>query len=98
MSEEKKRSFFDCMKNIVQAKNKDILESDISSPTFDTMYSKYMVQRYISMYPAYMKFIDKHQIALESLSNEMHYRFLFKVIPQNRNLWIKYISKGKKKK
>ena len=98
MSEEKKRSFFDCMKNIVQAKNKDILESDISSSTFDTMYSKYMVQRYISMHQPFMKLINNHQIALETMTNEIHYRFLFKVIPQNRNLWIKYISKGKKKK
>ena len=94
----KGRSFFDCLRVIYQTKDATQMENDIGMDNFDSFYSKYMVNRYLSMVPEYLDIIRNCQLSMESMTNEMHYRFLFKVIPQRRNLWIKYISKKGKGK
>ena len=74
------------------------MENDIAGADFGTVYSKYMVQRYISMESNYLSLIQEHQDALENMTNEMHYRYLMKILPKRHNPYIPYISKGKKKK
>jgi hypothetical protein len=93
----KQRSFFDCLTVIYKSKDLTQMENDISASNFGTMYSKYMVQRYLSFHQPYLNIIQDHQHELEMMTNEMHYRFLMKVIPQNKYLWIKYKAKKKKK-
>lgn len=91
------RTFFDCLKVIYQTKDVQQMESDISEPNFNTFYSKYMCQRYLSFCPVYLDLIKNYQHVLESMSNENHYRFLVKIIPKNPRLWIRYIAKKKRK-
>lgn len=92
-----KRSFFECLTVIYKTKNEQQMESDIAETNFGTFYSKYMVQRYLSFYPPYLKLIQNHQHVLEAMSPENHYRFLFKIIPAQPRLWIKYVAKKKRK-
>ena len=98
MEEDKivKRTFFDCLKNITNTKDESIMESDIKDPTFRSMFSTYMILRYLSMVSEYLNIIKDHQQAIQSMNPESVYRFLFKVIPQRRNPYIQYISKKKK--
>ena len=94
--EEKKKSFFDCLRVIYQSKDKDQMEADLAREDFDSFYSKYMIHRYLSMHDEFLELLEKYQIVLENMNPKSHYRFLMKVIPQRRRLWIKYISKKKK--
>ena len=94
---QQRRSFFDVTKTIINTKDFDQMEADISSQDFKSIYTSYMILRYLSMTPEFLDIIKSHQSTLESMDRETQYRFLMKVIPQRRNLWTKYISKGKKK-
>lgn len=93
MNDLKKRTFFDCLKVILNTKNKEQMELDINNPHFDSIYDKFMIMRYLSMHVSCLLSIKEIQQSLENLTNEQHYRFLFKVIPQKPRLFIKYISK-----
>jgi hypothetical protein len=93
----KQRSFFDCLTVIYKTKDEHQMEDDIASSNFGTMYSPYMCQRYLSMHPPYLKLIQDQQHVLEAMDAKSHYRYLFKLIPKNPRLWIKYIAKKKSK-
>ena len=85
------KSFFDCLTNIINAKSTTQLNDHINDESFNKVYSKFMIHRYLSMNTKYNTIIQKEQPFLDSLSNESHYRYLFKRIPKGPR-FIKYIK------
>lgn len=84
-------NLFDCLREIITTKKGDLDDH----PDFSRTWSTYMICRYLSMDP---RFFEIAQIANRMQlhqTNQQMYRFLVKNIPQQRNSFIKYISKPK---
>ena len=84
---------FDCLKEIITIKSGKLSEEI----DFDKNWDSFMIVRYLSMDD---RFVDIAVVANQFTSiftkKEM-YNFLLKSIPKNRNSFISYISKPKKK-
>ena len=91
----KRRGFFDHLRVIYQTKDYAQMEADIAEPTFRSDFSVFMCLRYLSFCPEFLDIIKDHQVVIQKMSPEVAYRYFFAVIPQRKNLWIKYVSKKK---
>lgn len=86
--------FFDYLKNILCTQDINILANDITHPLFNTTYSVFMVDKYLSMHTnkTISDKIVKLQSTLEKLSPEAHYRLMLKIIPKQYSSFIRYIK------
>jgi hypothetical protein len=85
-------NLFDILKDLIKEKSGTLCYEE----GFDKAWNSYMVIRYLSMdkrFIRYANIANKIQMDLDSIQM---YKFLIKIIPQNNNTWIKYISKKKK--
>ena len=88
------KSFFDILKDILLKQSGGTLHEETE---FNTLFSPFMLARYLSMRDdlmIYARIINKYQTVLEPYQI---YQLAYKMIPKQRNGYIKYISKKKKK-
>ena len=84
---------FDYLKDIISNKTGKLTDQ----VDFDKTFDSYMIVRYLSMDE---RFIDCAEIAnqyVPILSKREMYKLLINIVPKNRNCFISYISKPKKK-
>jgi hypothetical protein len=87
-------NIYDILKDIITVKSGKLH----TEPDFKKVWSSFMIARYLSMDSKFVNYgalVNKYQLIFMP---EQMYLFLVKSIPQNRNSFIKYITKPKKKK
>ena len=84
-------SLYDILGDIIKLKRGDLHEH----PEFEKAYSKFMIQRYLSMDENSAEMNAVTLQATKTLDDVSHYKTMVKLIPQSNNAFIKYI-KGKK--
>lgn len=86
-------TIFDCLKEIITTKSGK-LSKEIE---FEKIWDNFMIVRYLSMDN---RFLEVSQIANQftsTFTKEEMYKFLLTAVPKNRDSFISYISKPKKK-
>lgn len=86
-------TIFDCLKEVITNKTGTLEDH----PEFDKIWSNYMMVRYLSMDKRFVKFAETLNPLQTVMDKHQFYRYLLKAIPFNKNSFIPYISKGKKK-
>ena len=86
-------TIFDCLKEIITNKTGELDDH----PEFDRTWSNYMIVRYLSMDSKYQSIVESMNRLQTVFSKQEMYRYLLKAIPFNKNSFIPYISKSKKK-
>lgn len=84
--------------NILVDKDMGLYESHIHNELFESVYSNYMVLRYLSMNsnPNVRNIVLDNITMLEEMSDhpEMAYRLLMKIVPKTFNRFTPYIKSG----
>lgn len=87
-------TIFDCLKDIITEKSSKLPEN----PDFSKTFNVYMIIRYLSMDKRFSNNIIDIMKLQQILSQEEMYYYLIKIIPKEKNSFIKYITKPKKAK
>ena len=88
-------TIFDILDNILKTKSSDLYENHIKSEDFFKTYNLYMIIKWLSMNAnkAILSALTEYQSTLENITDrELHYKLLIKIIPQNRNIFLKYVK------
>ena len=85
-------TLFDILKDIITTKSGTLH----TEPDFKSVWSSYMVCRYLSMDSRFFPIAENFNKLYLTMTNKQAYLYLTKAIPQNRNSFIRYISKPKK--
>ena len=85
-------TIFDCLKDIIVTKKGDLCDH----PDFSRTWSNYMIARYLSMDPKFLKYAEVVNRMQLHHTSETVYRYCLRAIPRQRSSWIKYIAKPKK--
>lgn len=85
---------FDVLKNILQLKSKEMFRKHLNLDDFEKSFNRFMILRYLSMSKTEVSdIILKYQSQLEKMpSNKSVYSFLFRVIPQQKSGFVKYLK------
>jgi len=88
-------SFFDFVNNIAFART----QIDINI-TDSQLYSSYITNRYITFINKECTFLVNNTVNKYGsvFTNELHYNFLFNLIPKTKRKFIRYVKKKKKDK
>lgn len=65
------------------------------NPSFDFTFNAFVVARYLSMRPEYMKYADWMNMHSNLLSKEAIYKYLVRNVPKSRNGFIEYLKRKK---
>jgi hypothetical protein len=87
-------TIFNILNDVIRDKTGNL----ISEPEFEKDFNTFMLARYLSMrrdLEPFANYLNKYG---SKLSKENLYHYLLKSIPQDNQVFIKYISKTKKKK
>lgn len=88
-------TIFNILDNIIKHKSdKDYIEH-ISSSDFLKIYNIYMIHRWLSMstYNDITKVLSENMKFLDNIRDKiLHYKILLKLIPQHKNVYLKYIK------
>ena len=103
-SEETKPSLdiFMILGNILVDKDKTLYNTHVANENFESVFSLYMILRYLSMNanPNVRKIALEHAITLEKMGNrpQLAYKLLMKIVPKTHNRFTPYIKSGFLKK
>ena len=87
-------SFFDCLTDILlKYSNGNLTEAR----DFKKYFNSYMLCRYISMKPSLIVYAEYLNLIQNVLTSEQFYKLAYKLIPKQKNGYIKYIKKINKK-
>ena len=87
-------SFFDCLTDILlKYSNGNLTEAR----DFKKYFNSYMLCRYISMKPSLIVYTEYLNLIQNVLTSEQFYKLAYKLIPKQKNGYIKYIKKINKK-
>lgn len=86
-------TLFDCLKDIITKKTGKLHTQD----GFKKGWSNYMIIRYLSMDSRFIAIAAEMNKFSETLSPEQMYLFLVKMVPYDKNSFIKYIKPSKNK-
>jgi hypothetical protein len=87
-------TIFNILNDIIRDKTGEL----VNNPEFDKEFNTFMLARYLSMRRDLEPFANYLNMYGSVLSKENLYHYLLKNIPKNDQVFIKYISKTKKKK
>lgn len=88
-------TIFDILDNIVKTKSNDLYINHIKSDDFEKTYNLYMIIKWLSMNTnkSILSKLTEYQSIMENITDkELHYKLLLKIIPQNRNIFLKYVK------
>lgn len=89
------RNLFDYLGNILTEKSKEKTEAHISDPEFEPSFQPVVIMNYLSMSPdpKVRQIIMDRQLQLDRMTDKAtFYRLLVKIIPKQRNPFIRYIK------
>lgn len=79
---------------------RDIISDKIGDlslmPSFDKVFSSYMVARYLSMRPEYLEYAEWVNKYGAILSNDAVYKYLVRHVPRSDSGYVDYIKRKKK--
>lgn len=88
-------TIFDILDNIVKTKSNDLYKNHIKADDFEKTYNLYMIIKWLSMNTnkGILSKLTEYQSIIENITDkELHYKILLKVIPQNKNIFLKYVK------
>jgi hypothetical protein len=88
-------SFFNHLTNIINTKDKILMDKHINDGSFEKQFTQFMIIRYLSMCKKYQGIVMEEQQFWNKMSSENLYRYLFKRLPKGPP-FIKYIKPDKK--
>ena len=88
-------TIFNILDNIIKNKSEKEYIDHISSSDFFKIYNIYMIHRWLSMSTFFdiTKTLSKNMEFLDNIKDKnMHYKIMIKIIPQHKNVYLKYIK------
>jgi len=88
-------TIFDILDNIVKTKSNVLYKEHIEADEFYQLYNTYMIIKWLSMNTnkSILQKLTSYQSIMENITDkELHYKLLLKIIPQNRNIFLKYVK------
>lgn len=88
-------TIFDILENIIKTKSNDLYNNHIKSNDFEKTYNLYMIIKWLSMNTnkSILSKLTEYQSIMENIiDKDLHYKLLLKIIPQNKNIFLKYVK------
>lgn len=90
----KNRNLFDYLNNILCLKDMELYSKQVAEEGFDVDFKKVVLVRYLSMSkdPKIREIVFRNQLLFDRTDCKTLYRYLIRVIPKQRENFIRYIK------
>ena len=90
----KNRNLFDYLANILTEKDMEKYARQVAEEGFEADFKKVVLLRYLSMSPdpRVRDIVFRNQLSFDRMDCRILYRYLIRVVPRQRNPFIRYIK------